>query len=84
MESKYFLLIAGHRYYPGGGTEDWIDTFSTEREAYTIVTHKDNTRVITKGKKKGELENTYTSYIINEREYDWYDVIDLREWINRE
>jgi hypothetical protein len=34
---KYFLLIAGHSYYPQSGNLDWIDTFSTEEEAKAQV-----------------------------------------------
>ena len=30
---KDYLLIAWSRYYPSGGTDDWVDTFNTFEEA---------------------------------------------------
>jgi len=30
---KYFLLTMGNNYYPMSSTSDWIDTFSSEKEA---------------------------------------------------
>ncbi len=65
---KPFLLIAGHHYYPGAGTGDWIGCFSTEGEAISLI------------KENGYI--TYESYTINEREYDWYKIIDLNTWVN--
>lgn len=25
-------------------------------------------------------EGTYAKYLIGEEQYDWYDIVDLREW----
>lgn len=73
---KYFLLIAGDSYYPRSGTRDWIDIFETQEEAESIVERKMlpsyNTR-----------SHHETQFIINGAKYDWYDIVDLREWINK-
>jgi len=65
---KPFLLIAGSWYYPSKGTGDWIDTFSSREEALQKV-------------KIDEYDDKFT--IDNEVGYDWYEIVDLREWINR-
>lgn len=70
--NKPFLLIAGDDYYPGGGTSDWIGCFATKEEIYVK-----------------ELDNTYTfgppitGYEIGGNEYDWYEIVDLRDWTNK-
>lgn len=77
---KPFLLIAGDNYYPQGGVDDWIRTYATFEEAHSAVSIVENKRTITKGKRKGEEEVVSTDYKIGERTYDWYDIVDLREW----
>lgn len=72
QELKLFLLIAGHSYYPEGGTEDWIGTFSTKEEA--------EAKVIKAGDVLVEHE-MYYRYIIDKIGYDWYCIVDLRDWI---
>ena len=64
---KYFLLIAGQGYYPESGTDDWIKTYETKEEILKIITVDQFTR----GK-----------YTIYNCEYDWYEIVDLRNWIN--
>ena len=81
---NWFLLIAGDCYYPQADTGDWIGcfpTFDAARAQVTDVVHK---RTITKGVKKGQQEVTHTSHSINGREYDWFDIVDLREWVGGE
>jgi len=81
---NWFLLIAGDCYYPQAYTGDWIGcfpTFDAARAQVTDVVHK---RTITKGKRKGEEEVTHTSHSINGREYDWFEIVDLREWVGGE
>lgn len=77
---KYFLLMAGYTYYPQG-IEDWIGCFLTHEEALSKVTVVEHKRVITKGKSKGQEEITGRSYRIGESNFDWYDIVDLREWM---
>lgn len=67
---KYYLLIAGSWYYPSSSTGDWIDTFETSEEAK----HKVSAGIGLMGK---------DAFFIDNREYDWYEIIDLREWINK-
>ncbi len=67
---KYFLLIAGEYFYPESGTSDWIDTFASEKEA------QDQVKVINEVI-PGDVE-------INGKRYDWYKIVDLKEWINND
>ena len=65
---KYFLLIAGAGYYPRMGDGDWKQTFETREEAEAAVIEVlpyDN----------------YDRYKIDNGYYDWYKIIDLRDWI---
>lgn len=48
-------------------TGDWIDTFSSEEEALQKI----------------EMSSDGNFYTINGYHYDWYKIVDLREWINR-
>ena len=77
---KRFLLIAGDTYYPQGGVDDWIGCFLTYEEAASKVTLVEHKRIITHGKRKGQEEITGKSHQINGRNYDWWDIVDLREW----
>ena len=68
---KPFLLIAGDWYYPASGIGNWIDTFSSKEEALQkIKVHYDDMS-------KDRL------YKINDVSYEWYEIVDLREWVNR-
>lgn len=78
---NWFLLIAGDCYYPQADTGDWIGCFPTFDAARAQVTNIDHKRTITKGAKKGQEEVTHTSHSINGREYDWFDIVDLRDWV---
>jgi hypothetical protein len=62
-----FLLIAGNHYYPNSRTDDWIKCFQTYdlAEKYVITIQEKNTREY---------------YKIGGIEYDWYEIVDLREW----
>jgi hypothetical protein len=78
---KTYLLMAGSNYYPEGGTSDWKGCFNSYEEAKARVTPVEHTRVITRGKHKGEVEVMFTTYKIGEYEYDWFDIEDLKAWI---
>jgi hypothetical protein len=78
---NWFLLIAGDNFYPEADTRDWIGCFPTFDAARAQVTNIDHKRTITKGAKKGQEEVTHTSHSINGREYDWFDIVDLRDWV---
>lgn len=86
--NKPFLLIAGIDYYPQGGSEDWVGCFSSREEALELVVAVDEHTYFTKGRMKGEIKSTTTTYVIKgggergyDRSCDWYDIIDLREWV---
>ena len=73
---KTFLLIAGDFYYPSSGTGDWINTFSSKEDAENAVE--------TINPQIGPLwqeNNTPTKYKINDMQYDWYEIIDLNDWM---
>jgi hypothetical protein len=71
-ELKLFLLIAGHSYYPQSGTQDWIGAFETKEEA--------ESKVIKAGDKRIKFE-TYYPYVIENIGYDWFKIVDLKDWI---
>ena len=71
---KKFLLLAGENYYPGGKTDDWIGCFATREEAENAVIKEP-------WEYKGE---TLYDKKINGRDYvDWYEIVDLDEWMNK-
>lgn len=83
--NKPYLLIAGDCYYPQSDTSDWIGCFATYEEAKEQVEFKTTHDYFTKGKNKGEIKSTHTTYVVTGGEYgprncDWYDIVDLREW----
>jgi hypothetical protein len=78
---NYYLLIAGDHYYPQAYTDNWIKCFKSYEEAKAQVTPKDIKRTITKGKRKGEEEIIFTKYLINDKEYEWYDIVNLQDWV---
>lgn len=62
---KYYLLIAGEFYYPSRRTGDWIGCFETYEEALNQV----------------KIEKYDFRYIVNGSERDWYEIVDLRRWM---
>lgn len=81
---KKYLLIAGHNYYPGRGTDDWKGTYETREEAEALITKKEPTyRVVTHGKKKGQtvIDNDRTGYTFNDSNYDWYEIVNLEDFL---
>ena len=82
---KRYLLLAGIHYYPDSGTGNWIGTFTTKEDAEkTIEKIQDPLETFSKGPKKGQVkpdQKVTHSYRINERIYDWYEIVDLTEWL---
>jgi hypothetical protein len=71
---KHYLLIAGDHYYPSSKTGDWIGCFSTREEAENNIF------------KEPFMHRGITlyRYKINDHDYvDWYEIIDLEEWMNK-
>jgi hypothetical protein len=62
--NKPFLLIAGNYYYPQGGSEDWVRCFSSREEALELVVTVDAHTYFTKGRMKGEIKSTLTTFVI--------------------
>lgn len=78
---KYFLLIAGDCYYPTSGAGDQIDCFETLEEAKAEVKIQETPKYFSSGKNMGQIKDVYIEYFINKRRYDWYDIVDLRDWM---
>lgn len=69
---KPFLLLLGDNYYPGPRTMNWKGCFETREEILSkIIEHKPS---IPKG-----IYNPRT-YEFEGQEYDWMEIVDLREW----
>jgi hypothetical protein len=66
---KKFLLLAGQHYYPGAGTQDWIGTFETKEEAEAQI--------------KIDFSKGVKRKLVNGDEHDWYEIVDLEEWMNK-
>jgi hypothetical protein len=66
---KFFLLTAGDHYYTSRGAGDWIATFATHEEAEAVVTEVTDHLAD---------EHYYTIYGAR---YDWYKIIDLKDWV---
>ena len=80
---KFYLLTMGHYYYPQSGNKDWIGTFSSREEAidsFTVVTKERGTFDLNGIQYKKEPEIQYL-HINTDKIYDWYNIIDLREWM---
>lgn len=85
---KNFLLIAGDNYYPGAGTSDWIDRFETYQEAFNEILEetKDCHVYFRQGKKKGMVKEYrwITTYTIDGRKFDWFEIVDLDTWVKNQ
>lgn len=85
--NKPFLLIAGLNYYPQSGTSDWIGCYETREEAESMVKKiLIPKRVYLSGPRKGQVRDDekhidFYVYFIDGYERDWYEVVDLREWV---
>lgn len=67
---KPFLIIAGQWYYPQCKTHDWIKAYETLEEAQKQIEEIPNNE---------KYRESY--YMIDGHAYDWYTIVDLREWI---
>lgn len=80
---KPFLLMAGSEFYPNAGDGDWIDTFETAEDAMAEV------KIRGTGQSVSEIEfypsrrslSQQTFIIGRRRNYEWYQIVDLREWM---
>ena len=80
---KKFLLIAGFGYYPGRGTDDWVDCFSSYEEAKSLIKEEEIHEYFSKGPRKGQIKETRIKLFVDGKERDWYDIVDLEEWMNK-
>jgi len=78
---RMYLLIAGDSYYPTSGTGDWIGCYESYGEAKSEVEIIETPVYYTQGKKKGEIKSTFKSYKISGRNFDWYEIVDLKRFI---
>lgn len=80
---KPYLLIAGENYYPSADTGDWKGCYSTVEEAKEQIEYIDHPEFFTKGKMKGQLKSNNITYKIGNSVFDWYEIVDLREWTEK-
>ena len=72
---KWFLLIAGDYHYPEAevGDGDWIGCYTNLEEAENAVQ---------------QIEGKYRRYTYTvqgeDGQFDWYEIIDLRKWVEGE
>lgn len=71
---KKFLLLAGDHYYPRSGTDNWIGCFTTREEAENAIIKEPFEY---KGKTLYRYKTNDTDYV------DWYEIVDLEEWMNK-
>ena len=80
---KRYLLIAGYHYYPQSGTDDWVGCFETREEAEAKVVKTQEHELFSRGPRKGQIKSTSEYYSVDGNKRDWYEVVDLMEWMNR-
>jgi hypothetical protein len=71
---KPFLLLLGDYHYPSCDIGDWKGCFETCEEILEQVTIRDV--IVPKG-----IFNKQ-SFEFKGREYDWMEIVDLRDWTN--
>lgn len=74
---KPFLLIAGEDCYPQG-RKDWAGCFVTRQDALDAVKVEYFDYFVKGEKRVGEVYHVDFEGV--ERECDWYEIVDLREW----
>lgn len=68
MKIKRYILFSGDNYYPSGGWDDYdvsFDTIDQARGSIKIKPFRRSDDVLCK------------SYVIGDRVFDWYQLIDL-------
>ena len=80
---KKFLLIAGCHYYPQPYTEDWKGCYATREEAESHITIEETPILFMQGKRKGQVKEIHKSYLLDGYPVDWYDIVNLEEWMNK-
>ena len=81
---KFYLLTMGNDHYPQDGDKDWIGTFSSREEArnsFLIITKNAENFNLNGVEYKKQPKVEYL-HIATNKIYDWYNIIDLREWIS--
>lgn len=78
---KRFLLTAGDSYYPQSGDRDWVGMFETREEAEALITTQHEHEYYSRGPRKGQIKESRTVDYVKGRRVDWYDIIDLENWI---
>ena len=71
--NRFYLLTAHDHYYPEAGDHDWIDCYETYEQARTAVVEIEASH----GGKKYQILKPNGKTI----ECDYFEIIDLREWI---
>lgn len=64
-----FLLTVGYKNHVECGTSNWVETFRTKEDAEKLVEKQPDGRY--------KISNIFNDYVV-----DWYDIINLQEWMN--
>lgn len=76
---KPFLLIAGDSLYPRSGTKNWIGCYKTVEEIKEKIKEEEHFATSNRGKE----EYIFSTCEIDGQRYDWYCIVDLRDWVNK-
>lgn len=74
--------MAGDNLYPEAGTENWISCFATLADAQTAVQVKEVPKYANGKFSSDPTKNKTTKYVIDEKAHDWYEIVDLRKWVD--
>lgn len=80
---KRYLLIAGDGYYPQSGTNDWVGCFENREQAEARVIKTQQHELFSRGPRKGQIKSTSEYYSVDGNQRDWYEIVDLMEWMNK-
>ncbi len=83
---KPFLLMAGLEFHPNAGDGNWIGAFETAEAAMAEIKIRGTGQSVSEiefyPSRRSSPRQTFT--IRGRGYYEWHQIVDLREWMNRE
>ena len=81
--NKPFLLIAGYNCLPpSSGTSEWQGCYETKEEIKINKISKIDPLINKDKYPRSHIINDF-SYEIDGQKFDWYTIVDLRDWTNK-
>lgn len=74
--------MAGDNLYPEAGTENWIGCFATLVDAQAAFQVKEVPKYANGKFSSDPTKKTITKYVIDGKAHDWYEIVDLRKWVD--